>query len=80
MKFLITMNMPSKAGREIHSMIVEHPAKSLEEFVEEFEDREFLVVDEFYVDSSSGSRIPEYRGPVGVSYRHIGKIKEYKVR
>lgn len=80
MKFILTMNMPSKSGREVHSMIVEHPSPSLKLFLEELEDCDFLIVDEYFVDNNNPGRPPEHRGEVAINYRFVGKVKEYKSR
>jgi hypothetical protein len=77
MKFLITMNMPSR-NNAIHQIICEYPAKGLADFCDALEKREFTVVEEFYKDSSVAANIEPYFsvGFTAVNYRYVGKIKE----
>jgi hypothetical protein len=71
MRFLITMNMPSSSGNLVHQMHVLHPAESLEAFIEELSSRDFVIVEEYYKRETGY----ENRGPIAISYSHIGKIK-----
>lgn len=78
MRFLITMNMPSYSGNAVHQLQVEHPAKSLREFVKALSESDFIIVEEFYKARDSqhaGAGAYESRGEIAVGYRHIGKIK-----
>jgi hypothetical protein len=76
-RFLITMNMPSYTGNAVHQMHVEHPAKSLDEFIKALSERDFIIVNEFYKARETNVQKSEYenRGEIAIGYRHIGKIK-----
>jgi hypothetical protein len=80
MKFLITMNMPSR-NNPVHQIICEYPAKGLREFCDALESREFTVVEEFYKNASSpyGSGADAYYsiGFTALNYQCIGKIREF---
>jgi hypothetical protein len=72
-RFLVTMNMPSYNGNAVHQMHVEHPAKTLEDFIKSLQDNDFVIVEEYYkIRESNGY---ESRGKIAISYRHIGKVK-----
>lgn len=77
MRFLITMNMPSRSGGNIHQIIAEHPADTLESFVDELERRDFLIVEEYYKDADSARGMPAYYsvGHTAINHRYVGKIK-----
>jgi len=77
MKFLITMNMPSR-NNAIHQIICEYPAKGLADFCDALERREFTVVEEFYKNNEAAFGIDPYYsvGLTGINYRYVGKIKE----
>lgn len=73
-KFMLTMNMPSRNGHDVHQIIAGHAAKSLEEFVSKLEEKEFVIVEEFYYDGQDKSKFFS-RGDIAINYRYIGKIK-----
>ena len=74
MRFLVTMRMPAFSGSLVHQIVGEHPAESLEDFVEELHQRDFVILTEYYKNPNTG----EYysRGPIAINHAHIGKIKE----
>ena len=76
MKFLLTMNMPSR-NNPIHQIICDHPSKSLNDFCRTLETTEFTIVEEFYKnDRGAFGPDPYYsRGMTAVNYRYVGKIK-----
>lgn len=76
-RFLITMNMPARSGSAIHQIMAEHPAKSLEEFVDRLESEDFVIVEEFYKDQSSPKFAPTYysAGMTAINQRYVGKVK-----
>ena len=80
MKFLITMNMPSR-NNAIHQIICEYPAKGLADFCDALEKREFTIVEEFYkkTDPQNNSYY-ESQGLTSVNYRYVGKVKELSYR
>lgn len=75
MRFLITMNMPSRAGNPVHQIIGDSSARSLEEFLEELQESAFVVVREIYKDPESGEFYPV--GDVALNPNVIGKIKVF---
>jgi len=76
-KFLITMNMPSRSGVPIHQIICEHPSGSVDDFVMALERNDFLIVDEFYrdVEAPRGSNSYYPVGRVAINHRFVGKVK-----
>jgi len=73
MRFLITMNMPSRKGELVHQVICEYPVSSIEELLEDLNERDFIIAEEFY-------RKPDNAGFYSVGLMllntmHIGKIK-----
>lgn len=75
MKFVITMNMPSYQGNLVHQLVVEHKSETLEDFVQALSENDFVIVEEFYLDSRTGSSYS--RGRLALNYQHIGKIKAH---
>jgi hypothetical protein len=76
MKFLITMNMPSR-NNPIHQIICEYPATGLADFCDALEKREFTIVEEFYKKyDAANNPYYESQGITSVNYRYVGKIKE----
>jgi hypothetical protein len=76
MKFLITMNMPSR-NNAIHQIICEYPANGLADFCDALERREFTIVEEFYKNNEVTFGVDPYYsvGLTGINYRYVGKIK-----
>lgn len=73
MRFLVTMNMPSRKGEMVHQVVCEHPAAGLSDFMTAINDADFILVEEFY-------RKPENSGFYSVGMMilntmHIGKVK-----
>lgn len=77
MRFQITMNMPSRSGNQVHQIIGEHPAESLEEFIAAFEGVDFLIVEEIYRDNEAGKSSAGFYpvGHVAINPMYVGKIK-----
>jgi len=76
MRFQIIMNMGSFNGNSVHQIICEHPAKSLDDFVEYLDGRDFVTVEEWYRDHNTKDL---YRvGDVSLNCALIGKIKLFK--
>lgn len=74
MRFLVTMNMPTKSGNVVHQIMAEHPAESLDDFKTALESEDFLEVEEFYRNQDG-----EYysTGNVLLNHRFVGKVKLY---
>lgn len=77
MRFQLTMNMPSRSGNSVHQIIGEHPAKSLEELVDELSNSDFIIVDEIYKDNDGGRGAANLYsvGKIAINPLFIGKIK-----
>ena len=73
MRFCFTMNMPSKAGSVVHQVVADHPARSLDEMLGEMNESDFIMVEEYYKDSSNGSINP--KGKIVLNCMMIGKVK-----
>jgi len=73
-RFLITMNMPTKSGSSVHQLIAEHPATSLEEFCNDLQSNDFVIVDEYYKDTYG-----EYynTGRTMINHRFVGKVRVF---
>ena len=73
MRFLITLNMPSRKGELVHQVICEYPVSSIQAFLDELNDSDFIIAEEFY-------RKPDNAGFYSVGLMilntmHIGKVK-----
>lgn len=73
MRFLVTLNMPSRKGELVHQIICRYPVDDIEGFLDAINENDFILVEEFY-------RKPENAGffPVGmiiINTMHIGKVK-----
>jgi len=75
MRFEIIMNMPVRGGDPVHRLIVEHPAKSLEDFAHVLMNFDFVIVEEFF--PGKFTKDYESHGLVALNHRYIGKIKEW---
>jgi hypothetical protein len=72
MKFLITMQMSSRAGYPVHQLVGEHDSPSLAAFTRYLSNVDFVVVDEYYRDEQRGL-YPV--GPICINTNLIGKVK-----
>jgi len=73
MRFLVTLNMPSRKGELVHQVVCECPVKGIEEFLDAINGADFILVEEFY-------RKPDNAGFYSVGMMilntmHIGKVK-----
>lgn len=77
MKFLVTMNMPVRTrdktsqAQFVHQMIVEHPSQDWSALLSHLNERDFILVEEFYKDDSGYFSV----GKIALNTSHIGKIK-----
>lgn len=76
MRFEIIMNMPVRRGDLVHRLIVEHPAKSLVEFINELTEYDFVIVEEFFPDQVLGAY--KSNGPIALNRRVVGKVKKWE--
>lgn len=80
MKFLITMNMPSNKGKQIHQMIVEKEGvKTLDQFLEALASNVFILVQEFYLERADLAPVAGAYKPHGriiINTEYIGKVRD----
>ena len=74
MRFLVTMNMPTRNGSAVHQVVAEHPSKTIEEFVTALQNNDFIIVDEFYKDEF-GSYYNT--GKTLINHRYVGKVRAF---
>lgn len=74
MRFLFTMNMPSKSGAQVHQVIGEHASRDVDEIMTYLAEHDFIVVRELYRNPDKTMR---QEGAVMLNPAHIGKVKEY---
>lgn len=78
MKFLVTMNMPSRDGNEVHQMTLEYPCESVEELCVALNQKEFLTFRQLYRQKDNyGETVWIDRGLLIVNSYHIGKAQEF---
>lgn len=76
MRFLFTMNMPSRNGHAVHQVIGAHESRDLAELLTNIAKSDFITVEEFYVDrDSNGQSKLVSVGTVALNPMFIGKIK-----
>jgi hypothetical protein len=82
--FVLTLNMPSKSGNSVHQMYVNHTSESLEDFMvyiaDQLNNTDFILVDEYYKDNSTGSNEYYSIGETMVNTRFIGKVRMINAR
>jgi hypothetical protein len=81
MKFLITMNMPSSSGRDVHSIIGEYPAADVGEFMDVLEGNGFIIVEEYFIEKHNGpgaQQSVKSNGDIAINFLHVGKVKLYE--
>ena len=81
MMFEIIMHMPVRPKKDdtigsnlVHRIVCSYPVQSIGEIVDDMNQTDFLVVDEWYPNEQS-----QYtnHGPIALNRRFIGKIKEW---
>lgn len=73
MRFLVTLNMPSRKGELVHQVVCEYPCESIGEFLEVLNNSDFVLVDEFYRKPDNAGFFPV--GPMILNTLHVGKVK-----
>jgi hypothetical protein len=73
MRFLVTLNMPSRKGELVHQVVCEYPVSSIEGFLDAVNDSDFILVEEFYRKPDNGGFYSV--GMVILNTMHIGKVK-----
>lgn len=78
MRLLITMNMPSAAGNNVHQLTVEHKAANLAEFCEYLNNDIFIWCRIYYRRiNHDGTVFWQDKGDIVLNTAHIGKAQEY---
>jgi hypothetical protein len=72
MRFQIILNMPSHRGGPVHSIFVEHDAKSIDELLAITERDGYLVATELY-KQDDGPMTPHHE--IGIAASVMGKVK-----
>jgi hypothetical protein len=71
--------MPSQQGNPVHQILCDYPeADSLVQIIETLECRDFVIVQQFYVNRDT--RELELKGPLAIHRAVIGKIEELEER
>lgn len=73
MRFIVTMNMPSRKGELVHQVICEYSVSNIESFLEAVNDADFILVEEFYRKPDNAGFYSV--GMVILNTMHIGKVK-----
>lgn len=73
MRFLVTLNMPSRKGELVHQIVCQYPVKSIEEFLDIINESDFILVEEFYRKPDNAGFFPV--GMIIINTMHIGKVK-----
>jgi hypothetical protein len=89
MRFEIVMHMPVRGNEKredsrgvpqpvplIHRLIVEHPAETLEDFLDILQNFDFVIVEEFFPDPYTKAYTSH--GYIALNHRYIGKIKQWE--
>lgn len=74
MKILITMNMPSRNGNQVHQIASEVDCENIEQFRLRIEENAFITVMELY-RNDRGKLFR--RGEIILNTEWIGKVKEF---
>lgn len=78
MRFVLTMNMPSSQGYNIHQIIFDHKSKTVAELCVSLNEEVFVVGRQIYKRyNADGESVFLDRGDIIVNTAHIGKVQEY---
>jgi hypothetical protein len=73
MRFLVTLNMPSRKGELVHQIVCRYPVDDIESFLEAINENDFILVEEFYRKPDNAGFFPV--GMIIINTMHIGKVK-----
>ena len=73
MRFLVTLNMPSRKGELVHQIVCRYPVDSIEGFLDAINDNDFILVEEFYRKPDNAGFFAV--GMIILNTMHIGKVK-----
>lgn len=78
MRFTFILKLPARNGGNAQMLIGEHPAAGADELAAELNAKEFIVVDEMWVDDATGTTTVS--GQTILSRRAIAKVRAYRER
>ena len=73
MRFLVTLNMPSRKGELVHQIVCHYPVDNIEGFLDAINESDFILVEEFYRKPDNAGFFPV--GMIIINTMHIGKVK-----
>jgi 23S rRNA A2030 N6-methylase RlmJ len=73
MRFLVTLNMPSRKGELVHQVVCWYPCESIEDFLATLQNMDFILVEEFYRKQDNAGFYSV--GMMIINTMHIGKVK-----
>lgn len=73
MRFLVTLNMPSRKGELVHQIVCRYPVDNIEGFLDAINESDFILVEEFYRKPDNAGFFPV--GMIIINTMHIGKVK-----
>lgn len=77
MRFLVTMNMASKSNNLVHQVICDYPVQSIEEFLEELTNEDFILCEHYYRESPNKVTLWTLKGKMILNTSLIGKVMEF---
>lgn len=73
MRFLITLNMPSRKGELVHQIVCKYPVETIDQFCDVINGSDFILVEEFYRKPDNAGFFSV--GKMVINTMHIGKVK-----
>ena len=77
MRFLVTMNMASKSNNLVHQVICDHPVDTIEAFLQELRNEDFVICDLYYRANPNNVTLWTLKGPIILNTSLIGKVMEF---
>lgn len=78
MRFMFTARIPSRSGGTVQTIVGDHPAASVDALAAELNAKDFIVVDEVWLNHDGGQSGPG--GQVVLARRAIAKVKPWTPR
>lgn len=76
MQYKIILNMPTE-NRDVHQVIVEHEAETLEAFMKAFARDGYVIGHEYYWQPDKSLKL---NAPIAVSFMVFGKAAKFEMR
>jgi hypothetical protein len=73
MRFLVTLNMPSRKGELVHQIVCRYPVDDIDGFLDAVNENDFILVEEFYRKPDNAGFFSV--GKMIINTMHIGKVK-----